>query len=109
MEVKEDYLKKELYDLICKDSSVFDFLQNSALDGFWYWNLENPHSCWADPKFWRTLGYNIEYEFAGGRNWQNHISPESLIDIEESVQQHLKSSNTSPYDQILNYLHKDGQ
>lgn len=36
------YLKKELYDLVKADNTIFDFIQESSLDGIWYWNLEKP-------------------------------------------------------------------
>ena len=35
------YLKKELYEKIKKDSTIFDFLEDNSLDGLWYWDLEN--------------------------------------------------------------------
>lgn len=36
----DNYLKKELYELIKNDETIFDFIQESALDGMWYWDLE---------------------------------------------------------------------
>ena len=30
------YLKEELYDLVKSDSAIFDFIQESYLDGIWY-------------------------------------------------------------------------
>lgn len=50
------YLKKELYDLIKNDESIFDFLQSGSLDGIWYWDLENPAEEWMSQRFWTTLG-----------------------------------------------------
>lgn len=41
---KNNYLKKELYELIKNDESIFDFIQESSLDGMWYWDLENPEN-----------------------------------------------------------------
>lgn len=37
-----NYLKEELYELIKTDESIFDFIQESSLDGLWYWDLEHP-------------------------------------------------------------------
>ena len=54
------YLKKELYELIRTDESIFDFIQESALDGLWYRDLENPENEWMNTKFWTVLGYNAE-------------------------------------------------
>jgi hypothetical protein len=28
----------------------FDFIQESALDGLWYWDLEKPEEEWMNPK-----------------------------------------------------------
>ena len=46
---KDYYLKTELYEIIQKDSTIFDFLQENSLDGIWYWDLENPENEWLSP------------------------------------------------------------
>lgn len=48
------YLKEERYELIKTDSSIFDFVQQSSLDGLWYGDLEHPEEEWMDGK---TLYY----------------------------------------------------
>ena len=50
------YLKKELEELIKKDSQIFEFFRISSLDGLWYWDLENPENEWIDSQFWKLLG-----------------------------------------------------
>jgi hypothetical protein len=55
---QNNYLKTELYEMIQKDSKIFDFLQENSLDGVWYWDLENPQNEWLSPKFWEVLGYS---------------------------------------------------
>ena len=52
---KVNYLEAELYDLIKKDSAIFEFIQSGSLDGMWYWDLENSEQEWLSPKFWETL------------------------------------------------------
>tara|TARA_B100000470_G_scaffold217054_1_gene200931 strand:+ start:275 stop:433 length:159 start_codon:yes stop_codon:yes gene_type:complete len=49
-------LEEELYNKISTDKCVFDFIQESSLDGLWYWDLEEPEDEWMSPKFWTTLG-----------------------------------------------------
>ena len=49
--METNYLKKELYELIKSDERIFDFIQESCLDGMWYWDLENPEEV--------VLGYFI--------------------------------------------------
>jgi len=38
------YLEEELYQLVQRDRSIFEFLQSGSLDGIWYWDLENPEN-----------------------------------------------------------------
>jgi hypothetical protein len=45
------YLKRELYQLVQEEESIFDFLQNGSLDGLWYWDLENPEQRMVEPAF----------------------------------------------------------
>jgi hypothetical protein len=54
------YLQEELYDLVKSDSAIFDFIQESSLDGIWYWDLVNPEEEWMSPKFWSVLGYDYK-------------------------------------------------
>lgn len=51
-------LGQELHALQRADNRVLDFVQESSLDGLWYWNLTAPAHRWASAKFWRTLGYD---------------------------------------------------
>lgn len=101
------YLKKELYELISNDNSIFDFIQESALDGLWYWDLEKPEEEWMNPKFWTTLGYNPEEMPHKSSAWQNIIFPEDLAIAANNITKHLEDPN-HPYDQICRYKHKNG-
>ncbi len=102
------YLKDELYDLIRDDSGVFEFIQNSALDGLWYWDLEKMEEEWMNDKFWITLGYNPKEMPHKASAWQHIIFPEDLELAKEQVGAHLADSNVK-YDQIVRYKHKKGQ
>ena len=44
--MNDNYLKKELYDLVKTNPSIFDFIQSGSLDGMWYWDLENAENEW---------------------------------------------------------------
>ena len=85
-------LKKELYQLVKIDDTVFDFIQEHALDGLSY---ESKMDQWRNPKFWMTLGY--EY-------------PEELN--EEYISCDTKNSSTTAFsetqDSILQFRHKNG-
>ena len=104
---KDNYLKKELYELIKTDESIFDFIQESSLDGLWYWDLENPENEWMNPKFWTVLGYNPDEMPHKASAWQNIINKDDLKLATENFKKHCENPN-HPYDQIVRYTHKNG-
>ncbi|WP_347840058.1 PAS domain S-box protein [uncultured Draconibacterium sp.] len=101
------YLKKELYSLIKSDESIFDFIQEGALDGLWYWDLENPENEWMNKRFWEVLGYNPNEMPHKASAWQHIINQDDLKKALEKVQQHLADPDI-PYDQEVRYAHKNG-
>jgi diguanylate cyclase (GGDEF)-like protein/PAS domain S-box-containing protein len=104
--MKENYLKKELYNLINRDTSIFEFIQSGSLDGIWYWDLENPEIEWMSPKFWETLGYNPDEKKHLASEWQDIIFQEDLKLATENFEKHCADPN-HPYDQIVRYKHKN--
>jgi diguanylate cyclase (GGDEF)-like protein/PAS domain S-box-containing protein len=105
--MKENYLKSELYDLMRRDSRIFEFIQSGSLDGIWYWDLENPQNEWMSPKFWQTLGYDPDEKKHHANEWQDIISQEDLKLATENFDKHCIDPNY-PYDQIVRYKHKNG-
>ncbi|MBN1119137.1 MAG: PAS domain S-box protein [Bacteroidales bacterium] len=103
----DNYLKKELYALIKTDESIFDFIQESSLDGLWYWDLENPENEWMNNKFWVLLGYNPEEMPHKSSAWQTIINQDDLKTATDNFVKHLENPNY-PYDQIVRYTHKNG-
>lgn len=103
----ENYLKKELYQLIKEDSSLFDFLQEAALDGLWFWDLTQPENEWMNSKFWTTLGYDPDKMPHKASSWQDIIYPEDLKQVYANFAKHSKDPSY-PYDQIVRYRHKLG-
>jgi PAS domain S-box-containing protein len=101
------YLKKELYELIKTDESIFDFIQESALDGLWYWDLENPENAWMNAKFWKVLGYNPDEMPHKSSAWQNIINQDDLKLASDNFTRHCENPD-HPYDQVVRYTHKDG-
>lgn len=102
-----NYLRKELYELIKSDESIFDFIQESSLDGLWYWDLENMEEEWMNPKFWTTLGYDPTKMPHKASAWQDIIFPEDLALAVENIQKHL-ADPSFPYHQEVRYRHKNG-
>lgn len=103
----ENYLKRELYDLVNSDADVFEFIQSGSLDGIWYWDLVNPENEWMSPKFWETLGYDPNEKAHLAKEWQDIIFEEDLAVATENFIKHCADPN-HPYDQIVRYRHKSG-
>lgn len=102
-----NYLQKELYSLIQKDETIFDFIQESALDGLWYWDLENPAHEWMNPKFWTTLGYDPKEMPHLASAWQEIINQDDFEIAKNEVAKHLQNPDY-PYEQIIRYRHANG-
>jgi PAS domain S-box-containing protein len=103
----DHYLKKELFDLIKSDKSIFEFIEKSSLDGMWYWDLENPENEWMDEQFWTVLGYNPEEMPHSPSSWQDIIFEDDLKIALDNFNKHINDPN-HPYDQVVRYKHKDG-
>jgi PAS domain S-box-containing protein len=101
------YLKKELYSKIQSDENIFDFIQDSALDGLWYWDLENPENEWMNARFWTVLGYNPDEMPHKSAAWQGIINQDDLKIASDNFIRHCENPN-HPYDQIVRYTHKNG-
>ncbi len=103
----DHYLKRELYELIQHDPSVFDFLQAGSLDGLWYWDLETPEHEWMNSAFWELMGYDPAEKKHLTLEWQNLIHPDDLKVALDNFRLHCENPE-HPYDQIVRYRHKDG-
>jgi PAS domain S-box-containing protein len=101
------YLKKELYELIRTDERIFDFIQDSSLDGLWYWDLENPENEWMNAKFWTVLGYNPDEMPHKSNAWQHIVNQDDLKLALDNFTKHCENPD-HPYDQVVRYTHKDG-
>jgi len=101
------YLKKELYDLIKSNEKIFDFIQEGALDGLWYWDLENPENEWMNRKFWEVLGYDPKIMPHKASAWQSIINADDLKRAIENFNRHV-ADPAIPYDQEVRYKHKNG-
>ena len=105
--MNENYLQRELYDLIKTDTTIFEFIQSGSLDGIWYWDLEHPEHEWMSPKFWETLGYDPQAKQHLASEWQDIINQDDLILAKINLEKHCADPN-HPYDQVVRYTHKNG-
>jgi len=103
----EDYLKKELYQLIKKDDTFFDFIQEGSLDGIWYRDLETFEEVWLSPRFWEILGYDPKHNKHKSAEWQEIIFKDDLNQLNGMFEKHLQDPNYI-IDQIIRYRHKNG-
>ncbi|MEO0894052.1 MAG: ATP-binding protein [Pseudomonadota bacterium] len=105
--LKPHYLETELRDLIARERSTWDFLQQGSLDGIWYWDLEHPDAEWMSPEFWKLFGVDPTTKQHSPSAWQDIIFQEDLALALENFQKHCADPNHS-YDQIVRYRHADG-
>ncbi|MBI3208029.1 MAG: PAS domain-containing protein [Candidatus Solibacter usitatus] len=107
MSADTNYLRKELYELLQKDSTIFEFLQLGSLDGVWYWDVTRPEFEWMSPRFWTLLGYNPEEKQHLASEWQDLIHPDDLQTALTNFQAHA-ADPSHPYDQVVRYRHVNG-
>ena len=104
---KDHYLKTELYDMIREDSGLFDFIQQTCLDGLWYWDLQNPENEWMNARFWEVLGYDPDDMPDSPEAWQGIINQTDLAVTVENLNRHLDDAE-HPFDQTVRYTHRNG-
>ena len=101
-------LKDELYRLVQQDSTIFDFIQSTSMDGLWYWDVEKPEEEWMNERFWEVFGYAASEKKHLVSEWQELLVDKT--DFEESVralERHFDDPSI-PLDQILRYRHANG-
>lgn len=98
-------LEAEFYQRSLTDATILDFLQNQALDGLWYQDLQTPAREWVNARFWQTLGYGPNQEAPATRRAALH--PDELA----ADQRHLEECLRNPAhacDHVARYLCQDG-
>lgn len=101
------YLQAELEVQIRTNPDMWAFIQESSLDGVWYWDLENPKAEWMSPELWRLLGFDPAEKAHDPAEWQDLIFAEDLEVALENFHAHC-ADPSHPYDQIVRYRHADG-
>lgn len=107
VDTSEHYLFRELIGQVQRSPEIFEFLRCAALDGLWYWDLENPANEWLDNRFWETLGYEPAKMPHLVSSWQELIHPDDLQVALRNFEMH-KADPAHPYDQIVRYRHANG-
>lgn len=100
------YLEKEFYERLTSDHSLIRFLEQSSLDGIWFWDLENPEQVWMDKRFWETLGYPHRSITLKVDAWAQLMHPADFELAQELMAQHISDASV-PYEQEIRYFHAD--
>lgn len=101
------YLEQELRGVLTFDNQFFNLIHEGILDGFWYWDLEDPSQEWFNDKFWRTFGLEPKEQPYSPSAWQDIVHPEDAALAQELIAKHLAEPET-PYMQHLRFRHKEG-
>ena len=99
--------QQALYERVTTDPASFDFLQNTLLDGLWYWDLQAPDRDWVNDKFWLTLGYGPGQVPADPVAWHRLMHPDDLA----AARQQLAACVQEPardFDLVGRFAHRDG-
>jgi PAS domain S-box-containing protein len=102
------YLEEEFFHRLREDGSLFRFLQEGALDGLWYWDLERPSEEWMDEKFWHTLGYDPSKMSHSPASWQGIIDKEDFEKAGRLISRAIENPGFH-YDQVVRYTHANGR
>jgi PAS domain S-box-containing protein len=89
------------------NSVVDDFLQNTLLDGLWYWNLRAPTEAWVNAKYWQTLGYGPDESATDPEAWRAPLHPDDLAEAWQAVEACLREPDR-PFNQLLRATHRNG-
>jgi PAS domain S-box-containing protein len=104
---KTHYLKTELYEKIRQSDELFDFIQQTSLDGLWYWDMQQPEHEWMSERLWQTLGYDPAEMPHRSDAWQSLVNADDLAVVHQALTKHLENPDEA-FDQILRYRHKNG-
>ena len=101
-----DYLKKELHRIISERRDVFELIHESAPDGFWFWDLNEPEALWISPAFANTIGLNGRQTNLNGGKWMERIHPEDRNAMEKWIRTYV---NGEVFEQSVRYRMGSGE
>ena len=102
-----NYLETEFYELIKSDRDYFDYIQETAPDGVWFWNMENTDENWVNPRFWKVLGYNPDEIPQGREAWKGIVHPSDLKSMLSDCVNKIKEKEPS-FKKNIRCFHKKG-
>jgi two-component system, sensor histidine kinase and response regulator len=101
----------ELIEFIKNQPREFLGVLERALDGIWYWDIEDGTSEWMSPKFWTTFGHEPSSKKHLASEWQDLIFPEDLELAKVNIAKHLQDPLDANlrYDQVVRYSAINGE
>ncbi|MFD1467687.1 ATP-binding protein [Hymenobacter caeli] len=102
-----DYLGQELQVLQQSGGTVLDFIWESALDGVWYWDLDEAAHKWGNDNFWRTLGYDPAALPNQTEAWPAVISPDEVAAVQRGIAAGV-ADGSHTYHQLVQCAHRNG-
>ncbi len=102
-----ELLKSEFDNIVKTNDIVYDFIQESTLEGFWYLDLENRLNVYPNARFLKSIGYDSqEYDLVVA-HWKDMLCVDEL----EAIVLLFKPGQT-PFqllaNQPLHYRHRNG-
>ncbi|MEQ8535600.1 MAG: PAS domain S-box protein, partial [Imperialibacter sp.] len=101
-------LKNEVYKLISTDESIYEAIEEHAHQGFWYLNLTNRTSWWANSRFWHSLGFSSSDQTGGTlpQSLEEILLSDDLTSLLQTIENLSKEDS---FLLTLRYLHKNNQ
>lgn len=99
--------KREFYELLKEDFSLFDFIQNKAPDGIWYGNLLDPAEHWVNQRFWNMLGFSLNDNSQEKLLWQNLVHTQDYQKIQNLFNDPQTRQNKLK-EITIRYMHNNG-
>ncbi len=99
-------LKKQLYQLIKENETVFDFIQEQAVNGLWFWSLEDLNKKWVNPAFCEALGYEVNC--IDSSILSNIVYEKDKPVLDEVYTSLFENKDTIDKNKAIRFYHKDG-
>lgn len=93
-------LKHSLYNFVHENEEIFNFIQESAINGFWFLDVCSTNKIYINPKLYYSLGFDLESIES------DHIPPSKILSQQE-LNKVLNSINKEDSSAKLNIEYKD--
>lgn len=102
-------LRLTLQQILSQGDEYFEFLQDASSDGLWCYAHDSIETCWANHRFWITLGH-IVFEDECSLQLSDLLEcfvPEERSLVHNNILSQIKFGNRRS-DQVFRLVHKEG-